>query len=279
MSRKLVSFDVRLLAGTTHMTRLHPDEVNRPQGMDGWILNCTVAGSGLIRGEGAPFLSKEGDFLLFPPSVPHLYGHSPETGAWVHHWVYFFPREHWLPWLNWPTNTLAVRQLRMDRKRWQEGMRLFVRLIEIAKSAHPRKLDLSMNRLEELIIFCDMEKSRQAPSPFDERITRVMRRMEGDPSKPLTLSLLAKEAGLSESRLSHIFKENTGKTPMEYLMQIRITRAQELLFISSKTLAEIASDCGFQNQFYFSKVFSHATGMPPGQFRKNALRQDSRKKR
>ncbi len=71
----------------------------------------------------------------------------------------------------------------------------------------------------------------------------------------ITRETLASLAGLSPSHFSHVFKRRTGKSPIEYLTDIRIRRAKELLVTSNKCLKEIAETVGYRDEFYFSRMF------------------------
>jgi AraC family transcriptional regulator of arabinose operon len=82
-----------------------------------------------------------------------------------------------------------------------------------------------------------------------------------------TLSEVGKASGLSVSRLSHLFREQTGLTPWQYAEQRRMTRARELLELSSFGVAEIADRLGYRSPFYFSRRFAAATGESPRQYR------------
>ena len=95
MNKEIVSFNVKLLAGLTQMDSRNPHVVDRPNGMDGWILNRTAEGVGRIRigPQASPqyLLASPGDMILFPPRAPHHYSYEAEAGHWAHHWIYFFP--------------------------------------------------------------------------------------------------------------------------------------------------------------------------------------------
>jgi len=267
MKKGAVSFNVKLLAGTTHMRDESPQAVFRPAGMDGWILNCGIEGAGLIRGGPEPFVLRPGQIALFPPETPHLYGHLPEAGLWTHHWIYFFPRESWLEWMRWPSKPPGVLHVELEAEAHSQVERLFEEAVELSASGHPRRSDLTMNKVEEILIRCDCAKPEAKDGAPDPRVEAALRRMEGSPAARHSLESLAKGVSLSPSRFSHLFKEGFGRSPMESLEELRVRKAKELIFISSKSLQEIAEDCGFKNQFYFSRVFKKLAGMPPGEFR------------
>ena len=87
-------------------------------------------------------------------------------------------------------------------------------------------------------------------------------------SSQITLDLLCERFSLSKQGLIKKFKKHTGKTPMEYLAQIRLTHSKTLLKDTSLSISEIASACGFENVYYFSNVFKRMTSASPSAYRK-----------
>lgn len=89
-------------------------------------------------------------------------------------------------------------------------------------------------------------------------------------SEAISLQLLAEKHYISESYLSRIFKQYTGKKFIDYLTEIRIDKAKELLIYSSLKTNEIANAAGYTDQRYFSQIFKKVTGMTPSEFKQNA---------
>ena len=77
---------------------------------------------------------------------------------------------------------------------------------------------------------------------------------------------ISASVGFSPSYLRALFAERVGESPMHYLNRIRIEHAKEMLSSRVFTLGEIASACGFQNEYYFNSVFKKITGVPPGKY-------------
>ena len=88
----------------------------------------------------------------------------------------------------------------------------------------------------------------------------------------ITLSVLAKIAGLSRMHFAAQFRVATGYRPREYLLHQRIERAKSLLSNSETALAEVALTVGFSTQAHFSTVFKQITG----ETRTMAMRQPER---
>jgi two-component system response regulator YesN len=86
-------------------------------------------------------------------------------------------------------------------------------------------------------------------------------------NKPITLADVARASHLSVSRLAHIFKEQMGITIIDYLTNVRIERAKQLLLATDQNCTEVCFEIGYNNQSYFTRTFKGLVGMTPRQFR------------
>lgn len=84
--------------------------------------------------------------------------------------------------------------------------------------------------------------------------------------EPLSIEQLAGMAGLKPKYFSDLFKKTYGQSMMDYLTDLRISRAKQYLYESDYLLREIAQKVGYSDEFYFSRKFKKETGMPPSAF-------------
>jgi AraC-like DNA-binding protein len=87
-------------------------------------------------------------------------------------------------------------------------------------------------------------------------------------SEPLSVSDMAARAGLSGSRFSQVFRNRFGRPPHQFLLHLRIQRAQDLLHHTSLTMREISAQCGFSDVHHFAKTFKRLSGQTPGSYRR-----------
>ena len=85
-------------------------------------------------------------------------------------------------------------------------------------------------------------------------------------SQDISIDDIAKSVGVSRSHLYRVFMSNVGQSPIDYLTSYRINEACALLRTSQLSIAEIAVSVGFFDQFYFSRVFKKAKGVPPSKY-------------
>ena len=83
----------------------------------------------------------------------------------------------------------------------------------------------------------------------------------------ITPEILAQTMCMSYSRFRKIFKEYTGFAPSQYIQEVRINMAKEMLTNTSKSIKEIALELGYENKDYFFTVFRRVTGMTPFNYR------------
>lgn len=87
----------------------------------------------------------------------------------------------------------------------------------------------------------------------------------------LTLRSLAEMLYISPYYFQKTFKEIEGKSPAQYVMEIRIRAAQNLIKESTYSISEISVKTGFKTPSHFSRVFQRVTGTPPSYFRQKVL--------
>lgn len=97
--------------------------------------------------------------------------------------------------------------------------------------------------------------------------SRVLSFVRARLDQTITLDELAREAGMSPSHFSRVFKETVGTTPMQYVLAYRIERAIKLMEDASRPLGSIALDCGFADQAHFSRSFKQVVGQTPRAYR------------
>jgi AraC family transcriptional regulator, arabinose operon regulatory protein len=271
-------FGADLVAGTSHYAQDAHEPTLRPTGLNNWVLNLTIRGRGRVNSGTAQFPAEEGDVLLFPPHVPHDYAHAPDAASWIHHWIYFNPRGHWVSLLHWPVRGAGVLGFSLTdawtRKRVRQAV---ARCLDLYSSPHANRLAFCANALEEALLWCDTMNPFSSGSGRDERIDHSVAFMLKNFANDLNADMLAKECHLSVSRFAHLFRQATGTPPLRYLENLRIWKAQELLIGTMRSVKEISQDVGFADPLYFSKVFRKNLGASPSGFRKDSRARATRK--
>ena len=100
-----------------------------------------------------------------------------------------------------------------------------------------------------------------------ERTKIMLGYIEKHLSESITISDIAEAAVISESECLRCFKRSIGTTPIQYLKELRIRRAAEMLSSYNCSVSYAAEHCGFLDMSYFSKSFRCLMGETPKQYR------------
>jgi len=101
----------------------------------------------------------------------------------------------------------------------------------------------------------------------DEAIIDIQEWLHSRYNEEITLGSLSDKFGITVRSLNRRFKQATGRSPMQYLQQVRIENAQELLKTSNLSIAEIAYSVGFPDNSYFSALFRKSISLSPKEYR------------
>lgn len=114
----------------------------------------------------------------------------------------------------------------------------------------------------------------EAPIPEHhiEIVRQICSIVQLEYNQALSLDTLAERVFLSPNYLSTIFKENTGKTLVEYITEVRMKNACRMLSETNVKVHEIARCVGYESPSYFGSVFLKRTGLTPNQYRVRAQR-------
>lgn len=237
----------------------------RHRGTADWLLIYTEAGSGRYVTPTGVIETEPGDITLYAPGEQHDYSTTREE--WHLVWAHFVPPALWLPWLRWP-QVHGLRMLHLNKGEVREQCRAaMLRAGRMIRRKLPGALDLAGNALQEALLWANVAASKEPWLSMDPRVRKAIDYMGANLREPFQLASLARHCGSSVSRLSYLFKRETGFSPREYLEQQRMRHACQLLRLTSLGIAEIAAETGFADPFYFSNRFRRTEQMSPSAFR------------
>lgn len=107
-----------------------------------------------------------------------------------------------------------------------------------------------------------------AAGAAEERLKKMLALIQARYGEALRLEDIAAAASVSKSECIRCFKKALGLTPVEYLIEYRLTRAAELLAGTDLPVFEVGLRCGFESASYFAKMFRRRTGVTPLAFRR-----------
>ena len=129
-------------------------------------------------------------------------------------------------------------------------------------------LDCMFDILQEFVS-CLREYSAVNKDRYKQgHISRIKQYILDNLNCSINLNDLASQINRNPSYISYIFKQETGQNLFDYITQERIKRAKHLLKNTDLKVVDIARECGYEDQSYFSQVFKKYTGSTAGSFRK-----------
>jgi AraC family transcriptional regulator len=121
----------------------------------------------------------------------------------------------------------------------------------------------------------------QRPSPricrgglTPARLRKVVELVHAEMDSDLSLEELADAAGLSITHFSQMFRQSTGQSPHQFLLDRRIERAKQMLRAAEMRVLDVAVACGFKSQQHFARVFRSVCGASPTEYRQEFAHRD-----
>ena len=238
---------------------------NRPSGLSDYLMIYIFEGSGFFDIDGKKMLIQAGHVLLFPPNTPQIIQYMPKlksTTCWVHftgsHAARFLDQCRIKPLITRVGSSPALANLYVDMAREIETKKDHFDLVGIARLF---EILVTISRLA-----TDLQVSANAEQEdLVERnnINSITKLFEKQYNRHWTVNELAKLCSFTPNHFIASFKKQTGFTPMDFLYQIRIRKADEFLSLTDLKIKDIAHLVGFENPLYFSRRYCESFGFPP----------------
>ena len=208
---------------------------------------------------------KEGYMFLLFPGEWHTYMPEESTG-WNEYWIGFNGKimDEWMR-NGFFTKENPVFNVGLN----EEIIALYKRAIIIAdaqEANYQQALSGIACNLVSMALYLSRNKDF-SKSNIAEQINNAKVAVHENISS-ITPEKLAEITYMSYSKFRKIFKEYTGFSPSQYIQEVRINMAKEMLTNTSRSIKEIAFELGYENKDYFFTVFRKATGMTPTSYRR-----------
>ncbi len=227
------------------------------------------SGNGNINIDGVNYPLKSGDLIIINPGIPHQ---ETSTSDSKMHMAFFAVENFSVDGL--PKNDLITPQMPpvisgMDYRYKIESY--FTDLI--SESADSIMLSSAMSKtlaVALMILILRLYHSRGTRnSDMKEECRRIKDYIDKNYTSPITLDSLSEQIYISKYYLSHIFKSQTGTSPIKYLLNKRISKAAQLLTDTDLRIRDIALRVGYDDPVYFSQMFKKVMNESPAAYRSN----------
>ena len=243
--------------------------------LDYYVLLLGCQGTLFLEQDGRPLELSPGRFLLLFPGVTHG-GRKPSPPGLSYYWCHFRPQagdppqnvpEGFLP----EPALLQTHYLLPETGALQSTGRaalLFRQLLDTASRGGPAEAANYALSLLALELSQDLYGAPAGgPLSGHGRFAEILEYVRVNARQPVTVQQLAEAFSYHPDYLSSLFKIHTGVPLLQYLSQIRMGNAKQLLLSSQLTVKEIALSCGYGDPKQFMKRFKAENGMTPTQYR------------
>lgn len=162
-------------------------------------------------------------------------------------------------------------RLHLERLALSRAERIALEMVEEVESRIDGYESALLGKLIDLMVFLSRsyQKSESTNSAALLRVGQVISSMEQDCARDWKLEDFIEMSRLSRSHFIRTFAKATRLSPIEYLIQLRLQRAMELLRHSQMTVSQIAFEVGFNDSNYFARQFKQRKGASPLAYRKS----------
>lgn len=236
--------------------------VERPRGTSQHILIACISGKGHATLNGNDWQIGPGDLLFLPPRQAHHYradSVSPWTILWAH-----FRGERACDYLRMlgisaAQPLTAVHETDRLHAAFEDA---FHHVTLGFGEAALIGLSTGFTRLLGLVRVMQCPPGGQSPKTKN-RLFQTLHQLHSAPEKPWTVEQMAQEACLSVPHFTNLCRRQTGMPPLAYLIRLRLQRAMDLLQQGQCNVVEAARAVGYDDPFYFSRLFRKHFGIPP----------------
>lgn len=234
-----------------------------------YLIHFVLKGEGDFYVKGAHYHLKKGQGFLIEPDTPATYI-SDKHHPWRYVWFGFSGRcAH---------DTLSSIGLTQNQPIFtcEDGDKLKKYVFDMLAhntSDHADHYRLMGMLYLALSVIANAQKDKLETPSGNAYVNHAISYIQNHYSMPMKVEELSDYVGINRSYFSDLFKQYTGMSPVKYLQNFRITKAQHMLTISELSIESIAFSCGYQSAEAFHKIFRKTTGMSP-----NAYRQEKRQR-
>src|SRR6056297_182149 len=248
-----------------HYRRAVGHHMHREHHHDNLLIYCTE-GKAFLNVRGEPYTVEAGDLLLLPAGANHRYTADPDN-PWTIHWVHYTGplAEDFRHYMGFDGPT-RIRHLGRQPRLLVD----FNGLLSVRQTGfRARGLIHAANRLRQLLAAVPINADETGHERQAELET-IHNYMREHLDERISLEQLADLAGLSPAHFATRYREQTGTSPIQHFLHLKVERACQMLDTSSLSFADISRRLGYDDAYYFSRLFKKVMGQSPRDYRHTA---------
>ncbi|SEI75206.1 AraC-like ligand binding domain-containing protein [Allopseudospirillum japonicum] len=235
---------------------------------DDWLLIYCTGGEAQARVAETLLKVQAGDVLILPKGVAHEYQTSEAT-PWTLYWVHFEGE----------LASLLFDSLSYESERPYRCLSVgisarlmseFASLLEARNTGYRRHALLhTASQMRQLLSYITLVLPVQTPHRRQGLdLASIQAHMQANLHTRLEVDTLAEQANLSKYHFIHRYKALTGLAPIQHFLQMKIEHACHLLDQTSLSISEISYALGYEDSYYFSRLFKKVMGLAPTAYRR-----------
>ena len=238
----------------------------RPEGRNDWQLLYIESGEVSLVVNDKTQIVKKDSIILFPPHLPqHYYYHKAHKP--IIYWVHFSGRD--------VDKILKHYKISPSETVFYIGVclnlpTLFNQIINELQLRNEKYEEMTVYKLNEILLYINraLDNSSVKDNDTSTLIKSAKLYFNENYNQDINIKSYANSLNMTPCWFIQKFKELTGVTPTQYILNVRITNAQNLLRYSKYNVSETATAVGYTNTFYFSRIFTKHTGISPSEYKK-----------
>lgn len=234
----------------------------REEGTEEYILIYCIEGEGYIHVEDKKYRIRRKEAFCIPSNKKHRY-YASETDPWSIFWVHFKGENT----VHFPLEECEVIQIN-SRHAENRIITLFDVLFRVLERNYTLGNFIYISQVLSLILaeIYFREKVDEV-SKQNRHITAIVRYMYKHLDENLKLEDLSRELQLSKSYINAVFKKYANRAPIDFFINLKMQEACKLLKSTDMYIVEISQSLGYEDQYYFSRIFKKVIGVSPTEYR------------
>lgn len=242
-------------------------ETKRNKGRKDFQILYISAGRAHFFIDGEEHIVTAGNIVVYFPNEPQHYRYYKEEHTAVY-WVHFTGSkvEEILEHYHIVKGNHIIYSGTSPDFQWMFGQ--IIQELQLCRPKYEEMLALHLYNIL-VLISRSLEINHKFTDAMEKDVSFAIYYFRENFNKEINIEEFAESKNISVGWFIRCFRQITGQTPLQYIINLRISNAQMLLETTDYSISQISESVGYENQLYFSRIFRKQTGFSPKEYRKN----------
>ena len=239
---------------------------NRPLGSSQYILLYCLDGKGWVKIAGRHYVISKNQLFIIDKKTPCSYGADTEN-PWTNYWIHFTGENASL---YSPSTNRIIDLSPAENSRLEERLLLFEEMLQNVSDYFVFEkvvyANICLKQFLTSIKYLDVYRAINRDAGND-LLEKVISFMKNNVNRNLRIDDIAGKFNCSTSNIYKLFKNSIDSAPLDFFIHLKMERACRLLTHTNLKVKDIGRRLGYQDQYYFSRIFSKQIGLSPAKYR------------